>query len=301
MSASKKRSNSKPSPLTDQQQTDEQTPRELRGFDLQGHRGARGLLPENTLPAFRKALELGVPTLELDVVISADDEVIVSHDPWMSAEICSLPSGEPVPDGEEKTHRLFGMTCEEIARYDCGQRGHPAFPSQQARSAAKPRLTAVIEMAERYCRDAERSPPRYNIETKIRPEWEGRFCPDPETFTQLVYGVVAETGILERAMLQSFDPRTLRVARDLDDSCTLSMLRARPGQRGFIRKLGFTPDVYSPNHRLLMRRSVQAAHRRGMKVVPWTVNTEKRMRRLRRWGVDGLITDYPDMGMQVVG
>lgn len=273
------------------------------GFDLQGHRGARGLLPENTIPAFLKALELGVTTLEMDVVITRDSQVVLSHEPWMSAVICSLPSGAPVPAAEERTHRIYAMTYEEVARYDCGRRGHPRFPRQQPLAVAKPLLRDVLAAAEAYARDHGRPPVRYNIETKSHPEGDGHLHPDPQTFTRLLYDVLAEAGVRGRATLQSFDGRTLQAGRRIDPAWPLALLVERLGDAGFeanLERLGFTPAIYSPDYRLVDAALVRAAHARGVQVIPWTVNTLEEMRRLKALGVDGLITDYPDVGVALL-
>ncbi len=277
------------------------TPPDARSqsFDLQGHRGARGLLPENTLPAFLKALDLGVTTLEMDVVVAGDSTVVVSHEPWMSGVICTRPNGRRVSLLRQKKYRLFEMTYGEIAQYDCGSRGNPRFPRQQKRPAAKPRLHDVIEAAEAHAAAHGLPPPRYNVETKARPEWDGVFTPDPETFTRLLYDVLVETGVKDRAILQSFDVRTLRVGRRLDPTWRLALLIDRDADRGLaanLDALGFTPEIYSPDYRLVDADLIQDAHARGMLVLPWTVNTLDEMQRLKALGVDGLITDYPDVG-----
>lgn len=269
-------------------------------FDIQGHRGARGLLPENTIPAFMKALELGTPTLEMDVVISADEHVVLSHDPWFARALCRLPDGRPIPFHEARRHRLFALTYEEIAKYEVGGIPHPGFPEQQAASCAKPLLRDVIAKSEDRARELGRAAPFYSIETKSRRRWEGRYHPDPETFTRLVLDVVLESGVAERTILQSFDMRTLHVARGLDAGVRLSLLRTRRAARGVgisLRRLGFVPDIYSPDHRAVTEALIEAAHRHGMKVIPWTVNEVRRMRALREMGCDGLITDYPDRAM----
>jgi len=272
-------------------------------FDLQGHRGARGLLPENTIPAFLRALELGVTTLEMDAVIAKDSTVVVSHEPWMSGTICSLPSGEPVPVEQQEQYRIFEMTYEEVARFDCGSRGHFLFPRQEAMSVPKPRLRAVIQAAERYAREHGLPPVRYNIETKARPDWDGTFTPDPETFTLLLHNVLVDTGVKDRTTLQSFDVRTLRAGRRLDPSWTLALLisgEEDPGLAAHLETLGFTPAIYSPHYRLVDEALVREAHARGMQVLPWTVNTLEEMQHLRALGVDGLITDYPDLGASLL-
>jgi glycerophosphoryl diester phosphodiesterase len=266
-------------------------------FDLQGHRGARGLAPENTLPAFRRALELGATTLEMDVVVTRDGRVVVSHEPWMSATICTAPDGEPVADGEGKTHNIYEMTYEEVKAYDCGSRPHPRFPEQANASAPKPLLETVLARAEAYAQTHDRPAPFYNVEVKSRPAWDERFHPPVDAYTEAVVDVLHEGGVAARSTVQSFDPRALRAARDLQSGARLALLIGREGDRGLednLQALGFAPDIYSPSYRLVDADLVEACHRRGLKVVPWTVNERPAMRRLVEAGVDGLITDYPD-------
>lgn len=268
-------------------------------FDLQGHRGARGLLPENTIPAFIRALELGVTTLEMDAVITRDEQVVVSHEPWFSSLICSTPSGQPVPEDEERQHRIYELTYEEVAQYDCGSRGNPRFPRQEAMPVAKPLLRDVIAAAEAYTAEHGLPAVQYNIETKSTPAGDGVFHPGPEAFTRLLYDVLVETGVKDRTILQSFDVRTLRVGRVLDASWRLALLIGGGEDRGLeanLEGLGFTPHIYSPDYRLVDTALLKAAHGRGMQVIPWTVNTQEEMLRLQALGVDGLITDYPDLG-----
>lgn len=272
-------------------------------FDVQGHRGARGLLPENTIPAFLKALELGVTTLELDVVIAGDGTVVVSHEPWMSATICTQPNGKSVLAGQEQSHRILEMTYDEVAAYDCGSRGNPRFPRQQPVKVAKPRLYDVIETAEAYVAEHGLRPVGYNIETKARPEWDGVFTPEPVPFTCALYEVLVATGVKDRAVLQSFDVRTLHVGKRLDPDWMLSLLvdqREDQGVATNLEALGFTPDIYSPHYALVDAALVEAVHSRGMILLPWTVNMLGEMKRLKALGVDGLITDFPDIGVTLL-
>lgn len=270
-------------------------------FDLQGHRGARGLLPENTLPGFRKALELGVVTLEMDVVVSKDHHVVVSHDPWMSGTVCSLPTGAPVPIQNERDYRIYDMLYEEVRQFDCGRRRHPAFPRQQPQAAVKPLLRDVIQDAEGYADDLQRPKPFYNIETKSEPAWEDTFHPEPERFTRLVFDVLAEQDVLGRSILQSFDGRTLQVGRTLSDRWRLSLLTTDGLDLGMhVDMLGFVPDIYSPDYHFVDAAIIDEAHDRGMTVLPWTVNTLEEMQHLKSLGVDGVITDYPDVGRSLM-
>ena len=277
-------------------------------FDLQGHRGARGLLPENTIPGFEKALAFGVVTLEMDGVISADRQVVVSHDLHFSAALCTKPDGAPVTEAEEASLRLFAMPYAEIARYDCGRRGHPRFPRQEAQPAVKPLLRDVIAAAEACASAAGRPAPFYNIETKSQPAGDGVLHPAPEAFVRLVLGVVTEAGVARRTIVQSFDPRTLRAARRLAEEgaappVRLALLVAEQRSTGLaadLAALGFMPDIYSPDYRLVDAALVEKAHTRRVQVIPWTVNEADDLRRLKKIDVDGLITDYPDLAQQVL-
>ncbi|MEM6645504.1 MAG: glycerophosphodiester phosphodiesterase family protein [Bacteroidota bacterium] len=271
------------------------------GFDVQGHRGARGLVPENTIVAFIKALELGVTTLELDAVITQDGEVLVSHEPWFSPSICSL-NGEPIPETDERTHNIYAMTYDQTRAYDCGLRGNPRFPQQQPMAAEKPLLRDVIRTAEAYVQEYNLPPIFYNIETKSTPEGDGVFHPAPGAFTERLYGVIKAEGVLERATIQSFDPRTLRAARALDPNVRLALLIAGPENdaRAQVDDLGFVPDIYSPAYALVNAEVLATAHELGMQVIPWTVNTLAEMQALKDLGVDGVITDYPDLGVQLL-
>ncbi len=272
-------------------------------FDFQGHRGARGLMPENTIPAFRKALDLGVTTLEMDAVITKDHEVVVSHEPWFSGHICSLPSGDPVPLAEDTNYKIFEFTYEEVSRFDCGLRGNPRFPHQEKMRVQKPLLKDVIVFAEEYTRTNNLPAVYYNIETKSQPANDNIFHPAPETFTTLLLDVVIAGNILDRTTIQSFDPRTLRIAHNLHPDMSLALLVADHDEmdlKGHVKNLGFVPAIYSPNYHLVDEKVIADAHGMGMKVIPWTVNTMPEMRDLIELGVDGLITDYPDIGRQLL-
>lgn len=271
------------------------------GFDLQGHRGARGLAPENTIPAFRQALEIGVTTLEMDVVLSKEGAVVVSHEPWMAREKCRSPDGDRIAEGQEKRHNLYEMSYDSIAAYDCG-RALSEFPDQESMSAVKPRLRDVIQMAEAYAREHDRPPVFYNIEIKSRPDWEGTFHPEPSAYASQVWTAVVDEGVASRTTLQSFDPRILEAAHDAQAPVRLALLVAGGGDE-FSEEIGalsFVPDVYSPAVSRVDKALVQAVHEQGLQLIPWTVNDPTRMKEAIQLGVDGLITDYPDRGRSVL-
>lgn len=271
-------------------------------IDLQGHRGARGLLPENSIPAFRKALDLRVNTLELDLGISKDSLVVVSHDPWFASAICSSPDGTPITRETQRDHILFHMPYSEIMRYDCGSRGHASFPEQVPMPVYKPLLDSVFVLAEQYTADHDLPPMLYNIEIKSREENYETLHPSPGAFAALVYEVVDRHGLIDRVTIQSFDPNALEATHAIDSSTILSLLVDNDlGFEENLARLTFTPDIYSPHHRLVDREMVESAHMKGMRVIPWTVNETEDMRRLVDLGVDGIITDYPDRGNEALG
>jgi glycerophosphoryl diester phosphodiesterase len=290
-------------PFTPEPATPPRPPRTPPVFDLQGHRGARGARPENTWPAFRYALRAGAVTLELDVAITADAQLVVSHEPWMNPALCRTPSGEAIPEGEGRAHNLFAMDYAEVARYNCGSRQAPGFSEQQPVAAPKPLLSDVLAEAEALAAATGRPPLFYNVEIKTRPAWDGRFHPAPERFARLLIDALAEAGVTRRAIIQSFDARSLRAARAENFGGRLALLvgRRRDGTlRDHVEALGFAPDVYSPNHRRVDGTLIAEAEERDISVVPWTVNDPERMRELKALGVDGLITDYPARGRFLV-
>ena len=271
-------------------------------FDWQGHRGARGLLPENTVPAFLKALEYPqVKTLELDLAVSQDSQLVVSHEPWMSHNICSHPDGRPVEEAEEDNLLIFQMPYERVKQYDCGSRGNERFPEQQAQPAYKPLLSEVVQEAEAFAKQQQRPLPYYNIEIKLEPAYDGVKAPGPQAFARLVLEELRGLGIAERSCVQSFDVRPLQQLHRMDSSITTALLIDNPnGVEINLEALGYTPEVYSPYYKMVTANVVKTVHARGMKIIPWTVNDITAMKALIHLEVDGIITDYPNKIEEVV-
>jgi len=266
-------------------------------FDVQGHRGCRGLMPENTIPAMILALDLGVTTLEIDVVITKDNKVLVSHEPWFEAEITTKPDGSFIKPGEAMQYNIFQMNYEEIAKYDVGMKPHPRFPQQQKIKAIKPLLADLFDSVAENMKLRRRPFPNFNIETKCLPAGDGRFHPKPEEFIELLMAVIKEKQLEERVIIQSFDFRTLKYLHEKYPAIKSAMLIEDSDEEDFdgqLNKLGYTPEYYSPNHTLVDDKLVKQCHDKGMKIVPWTVNDPKRFKKLKKWGIDGVITDYPD-------
>jgi glycerophosphoryl diester phosphodiesterase len=269
-------------------------------LDIQGHRGCRGLLPENTLPAFIKALDLGVTTLELDLAVSRDGQLVVSHEPYLSPKICKGPNGESVTPANQKQFNLYQMDYAEIAKCDCGSRGNVDFPEQQKMAAYKPLLATVIDEVEKYVAEKKLPLPYYNIEIKSEPKTDSTYHPAPPQFSELVYQLLKAKGLLRRANVQSFDGRILQWLHQHRPDVRLAYLVF--GQANFeknLADLGFIPETYSPHFMLVNPALLSYAAQKGFKVIPWTVNELDKMRELQQMGVHGLITDYPDRAKQL--
>lgn len=286
-------------------------------FDLQGHRGARGLMPENTLEGFAAALSVGVTTLELDLGVTKDGVVVVSHDSYLNPDHTRGPDAAFL---DRRGPAIRSLSLAELQRYDVG-RLKPgtayaaSFPDQRSVDGAKiPTLAQVFDLARR----AGAGHVRFNIETKITPDAGGDVA-DPETFAQAVAAVVTNAGLAPRVTVQSFDWRTLlafqRIAPDIERSClTIDRLGRSNIRGGFLGQSswlagldvgnfgGSVPRMakaagcaaWSPLYLDLAPGATAEAKALGLKVLPWTVNERADMERLIRDGVDGIITDYPD-------
>lgn len=266
-------------------------------FDVQGHRGCRGLMPENTIAAMLKAMDFGVTTLELDVSITRDSICILSHEPFFNHEISTKPGGALVQEAEEKSLNIFTMDYATVQTFDVGLRPHPRFPEQQKMAAQKPTLTAVFDAVKAYCTVHNRPMPFFNIETKTLPETDGIFHPEPNRFVRLLMAVIEKAKVEKLVMIQSFDFRTLKIIHEKYPAIETAALVEDFDKIPFaqqMEKLGFTPTVYSPAQELVTPQLVKQCHERGIKLIPWTVNDTATAQKLKTMGVDGFITDYPD-------
>lgn len=291
-------------------------------FDLQGHRGARGLAPENTLASFTKALEIGVTTLETDMAVTRDHIVVLSHDPRLNPDITRGPDGRWL---ESEGPALYHLSYADLQRYDVG-RIDPAsryvgqFPDQVPVDGARiPTLRQLFELGE-----ASGKRPRYNIETKLSPLSPDE-TPAPDTFARVVIDAVRAANVTDRVTVQSFDWRTLLAVRRLApqiatvcltmDTPTWSNLRGPAGKSSpwlagldagsttvtapeLAKTAGCT--TWSPHWRNVDAATVALSRSLGLKVVPWTVNETADIAAVIDLGVDGLITDYPDRARVVL-
>jgi glycerophosphoryl diester phosphodiesterase len=268
-------------------------------FDRQGHRGCRGLQPENTIAAMLLALEsYSVNTLELDVVITADSKVVLSHEPFMNHEIATKPDGSFISEAEERNFNLYKMTYDSVKQYDVGLRPHPRFPQQEKKAATKPLLSDVFDAVKKYCKDNNKPMPWFNIETKSMPLTDDIYHPKPNIFVDLLMEVVNNSNMTGYVNIQSFDFRTLQYAHKKYKKIPLAALVEDSDKLAIdqqIEKLGFIPQIYSPHYSIVNKALVDYCNARGIKLIPWTVNDKKKIEELKALGVNGIITDYPNL------
>jgi len=265
-------------------------------FDVQGHRGARGIMPENTIPAMIKGIELGVTTLEMDIVISKDKQAVVSQEPYFNHEFSLTPSGKPITLKDEKKYNIYKMNYEEIKKFDVGSKVHPRFPGQQKFKAYKPLLAELIDSVENYVKVKKLAKPDYNIETKLIRKGDGEFQPSPEEFVETIMAIVKAKRIEKRVIIQSFDIRTLQYLHQKYPKIRTSLgIDEKEDFENNIKELGFKPTIYSPYTVLVGKNLVDKCHAAGVKIIPWTVNSLTELQYLINLGVDGVITDYPNL------
>lgn len=269
-------------------------------FDLQGHRGARGLAPENTLAAFDRALAVGVHTLELDTVVTRDDVVVVSHDRSLNPDMTRDATGRflDAPGPAIRT-----LTLAELKRYDVGRlkegtRYAQSHPEQ--RSVDGERIPTLAEVFERV-KQRGATGVRFNIETKITPQ-QGEPTPDPDTFAALLLAAIDRAGMRERVTVQSFDWRTLAAVQRLAPGVPTAYLSAQQSWLNNVPGIASVPravadargSIWSPYFGDLTADSLAEARRLGLRVLVWTVNAPADIERMLDLGVDGIISDRPD-------
>lgn len=272
-------------------------------FSIEGHRGARGHLPENTIPSFIKAIEQGADTLELDLVVSKDGKLVVSHEPWFSYVISTDPKGNRITKETEKDHIIYKMAYAEVKKYDVGSIGNIGFPEQKPMKVHKPLLEDVFKAIERYVAKNKLPRVRYNIEIKSNPKEDNVSQPVPSVFAKKVYDAVVKAKLEKHVIIQSFDPRPLQELRKLPVSLPMAFLTGTGAKTAAenLEWLGFVPDTYSPHFSLVNDDLVKFCREKGMKIVPWTVNEITDLEKMKKFDLDGIITDYPDRAVKVFG
>ncbi len=271
----------------------------IKEFDLQGHRGYRGLYPENSTIGFLKSLDVGVNTIELDVVISKDKHVVVSHEPWISKNICIDQNGNRIINDKENFN-IYSMEYNEIKKFDCGIIGNEKFPDQKKISVFKPTLNYVIKIIENYIKEKGYKPVNYNIEIKSSNETDLIFHPDVKEFSELVVNNIKNNKILERTTIQSFDFRVLKYINKNYPEIGLSVLVSENyDPQKNLDDLSFLPDIYSPNYKFINKEDLEYLKKKKIKIIPWTVNSYSDIAKILNLGVDGIISDYPERVLEI--
>lgn len=271
-------------------------------FDLQGNRGARGIMPENTIQGMLKALDLGVNSLNMNVVISKDKKPLLSQEPYFNHEFSTKPDGKPVTFKEQKKYNIYQMDYEDVKKFDVGNRVHSRFPYQQKIDAYKPLLEETIDAVEAYVKKNKLPKPQFNIETKTIPKGDNEFQPEPAEFIELIMEIVNRKKLAKRVTIQSFDIRTLQyLHQQYPKIKTALLIDEKVDFEVNVAELGFMPTVYGPYSVLVGKGLVERCHEAGVKIIPWTVNSEKDMKYLINLGVDGIVTDYPNLYQKAQG
>jgi len=261
---------------------------ETRSIAVHGHRGSRGTVPENTIAAFEAALMAEADVLEMDLGVTKDGVVIVSHEPKVTPERCLAPEGKKL----EKAVPIRSLTLAELKKYDCGTLLNPKFPQQIAvPGESMPTLDEVFAMVMASGYEAA-AKVEFNIETKIFP-YEPELSPAPAEFARLVAEAVKKRGLEKRVMVQSFDVRTLKELKKLAPTIRTSQLTYEELVDIVPALKSAKADIWSPNYKWLTEEAVKEAQAAGIKVAPWTINTAKEWDAAIAAGVDAIITDYP--------
>lgn len=253
-------------------------------LDIEGHRGARWVLPENTLPAFEYAIRAGVDTLELDMHVSKDDVIVISHDSFISPQICQARDGKPAPQGLA----IRSLTLDQIKGFDCGSKQNPRFPSQEPRPGTSiPTLEEVFQLVNKLGFKG-----RLNIETKGDNEHPD-LTPDPDHFVDLFVKLVRKFKFTDKVLLQSFDYRTLKAGVKIEPKIKRVVLAETRPENIIALLQENQAYAFSPNYEWLKKSDVDEIHQKHFLVIPWTPNQPEEWKKLIAMGVDGIITDNP--------
>jgi glycerophosphoryl diester phosphodiesterase len=268
----------------------------LPSFAKEGHRGTRGLMPENTIPSMTRAIAEGANIIEVDIYTSRDGQVIVTHDAFINREFSLLPDGQEIPQEDAKKYIVHQMDYAEIRAFDVGTKYYSAYPQQKKIRTYIPLFAELIDSVEQYTATHKLPRTIYNIELKTSVKNDSVYNAKPKELVDAVMKIVRQKNLGNRFYIQSFDVRPLQVVhQDYPDVAIGFLTNSKKTMTENIQELGFYPHIYSPQYELVTPEMVQACKARHMRLIPWTVNTTEEMKALIDLGVDGIITDYPDL------
>ena len=269
-------------------------------FSAEAHRGGRGLWPENSIIAMENAMKIdGITTLEMDTHITKDGKVVVTHDDYLSPGFMLTPEGKEIPVTDAKRYPVFQMEYEDLKRFDLGTKPLAGFPSQQKVKTHIPLLSDLIDAVQKDINKNKTKQFFYNIETKCDAKGDGITNPEPAVFVELLMDVIKKKKIMPYVIIQSFDKRTIQLIHEKYPNVKTSFLVAnKKSYEENITDLGYKPFILSPVLQMVNEELVKKAHADGVKIIPWTANKIEEMNALRALGVDGIISDYPDLLVQ---
>ena len=264
----------------------------LKMMNIIGHRGAGGLFPENTLFGFEKTLTYPIGGLELDVVISKDEKIVVSHEPWMNHLFCETPDKKAISEKDEGDFNLFLMNYSEIALFDCGKKSNLNFPYQKCLPCKKPLLGEVFELINKH----KNNDLTLFLEIKSDKEWYGTFQPKPKHYAYLINEFLSENPASFNLMIQSFDPNFLNEFAAINNNIPLGLLVENDlSVTTNLQSLNFSPAFYNPHYSLITKELINFTKKHKLSIVPWTVNSLAEGVRLKKLGVKTIITDFPNL------
>ncbi|MBZ9728668.1 glycerophosphodiester phosphodiesterase [Salegentibacter sp. JZCK2] len=270
-------------------------------IQVQGHRGDRGNFPENSIPAFISAVKKGADVIELDVVISKDKKVVVSHEPFMHSLYVLTPSGDTISEENQEKFNLYQMTYDSIRKFDVGSKGNRLFPEQQKQKTYKPLLAEAIDSVENFIQNNKMDEVTYNIELKSSENKYGAYQPEPKEFVELALQVIQGKNLENKMNLQSFDVNILNEVHQSYPEVEIAYLVYTEGIQKNLDLLSFSPEIYSPHYALVKDTAfVDSIKSRDMQLIPWTVNEEKDIKKMIELEVDAIITDYPERVLQLL-
>jgi glycerophosphoryl diester phosphodiesterase len=231
----------------------------------------------------------------MDVVITGDSQVLVSHEPWMEHRICRTPQGDSITEQQAHGFNIYRMSVADAQAFDCGSTKHPDFPDQENSRQYKPTLREVVEAIDEKAMEDGTMGIGYNIEIKSDPALYDTYQPRPERFAELVLAELDSLGISAHTIIQSFDPAVLEAVHRIDENMPVALLVDNAdGLDANLKRISFTPTHYSPAFELVDKDLVKELDARDIELLVWTVNDKGDIKRMLKLGVGGIITDYPD-------
>ncbi len=267
-------------------------------FSYEGHRGARGLYPENSIGAMKTAIDLPkVTTLEMDCHLTKDNKVVVYHDHYLNPKFVQYTNGKPL-SGKDNKGIIYHYNYADLAQFDIGSKFYEDFPDQKKVPTSISLLSDLIDEAENYAKEKRNTPMYYNIETKSKEGKDGEYHPDPQEFSDRLLQVIIDKGIASRTVIQSFDKRTIQYINRVYPQVKTSYLIGERNKKSItelVDELGYSPFIISPHYSLVTLNFVKDARKTGIKIIPWTVNDKKEIEKMETLQVDGIISDYPNL------